>query len=158
MIRWLLVVVWCLAASTMSAAAQEFRGAVTGRVVDSSGAVLPGVPVTATNVATNVGSTSTTNAEGSYTIPYLTPGTYTVVAELSGFKKLSRDRVEVRIGDRLVVDLRLEVGQVEETVTVTAGSPLLELGSASAGQVIDEKRIAMMPLSDGNPFVLSRLV
>jgi hypothetical protein len=151
-------VVWCLAASAMSAAAQEFRGAVTGRVVDSSGAVLPGVTVTATNVATNVGSTSTSNAEGSYTIPYLTPGTYTVVAELSGFKKLSRDRVEVRIGDRLVVDLRLEVGQVEETVTVMAGSPLLELGSASAGQVIDEKRIAMMPLSDGNPFVLSRLV
>src|SRR5258706_12059050 len=54
--------------------------------------------------------------------------------------------------------MSLEVGQIEETVLVTAQSPLLEMGSASAGQVIDEKRISMMPLSDGNPFVLSRLV
>src|SRR5262249_8194835 len=131
---------------------------VTGRVVDTSGAVLPGVTVTATNVATNVSSTTTSNADGFYSIAYLTPGVYTVAAELSGFKKLSRSGVEVRIGDRLVVDLRLEVGQLEETVTVIAGSPLLELGSASAGQVIDEKRIALLPLSDGNPFVLSRLV
>src|SRR5205823_8002705 len=57
-----------------------------------------------------------------------------------------------------VLDLTMEVGQVEETVLVTAQSPLLDLGSASAGQVIDEKRISLMPLSDGNPFVLTRLV
>src|SRR5262245_21843414 len=158
MIRWLALVAWCLSVSTIGAAAQDFRGAITGRIVDSSGAVLPGVTVTATNVATNVASTTSSNTEGAYTIPYLTPGTYTVLAELSGFKKLSRERLDVRIGDRLVVDLRLEVGQVEETVMVTATSPLLEIGSASVGQVIDEKRISLMPLSDGNPFVLSRLV
>jgi Carboxypeptidase regulatory-like domain/TonB dependent receptor-like, beta-barrel len=141
-----------------AAAGQEFRGAVTGRVNDKSGGVLPGVTVTATNTATNVASTTVTNAEGLFTIPYLTAGTYAVAAELSGFKKSVRGGIDVRIGDRLVVDLTLEVGQLEETVLVTAQSPLLELGSASAGQVIDEKRIAMMPLSDGNPFVLSRLV
>jgi len=141
-----------------TAAGQEFRGAITGRVNDKSGAVLPGVTVTATNVATNVSSTTVTTGEGLFTIPYLTPGTYTVAAELSGFKKSVREGLEVRIGDRLVVDLSMEVGQLEETVLVTAQSPLLEMGSASAGQVIDEKRISMMPLSDGNPFVLSRLV
>src|SRR5947207_797031 len=145
-------------ATASGSAAQEFRGAITGRINDRSGGVLPGVTVTATNVATNVASTTTTNNEGLFTIPYLTPGSYTVVAELSGFKKSVRDGLEVRIGDRLVVDMSLEVGQLEETVLVTALSPLLETGSASAGQVIDEKRIAMMPLSDGNPFVLSRLV
>src|SRR5437867_3387662 len=145
-------------ATASGSAAQEFRGAITGRVNDKSGGVLPGVTVTATNVATNVSSTTVTTGEGLYTIPYLTPGTYTVAAELSGFKKSVREGLEVRIGDRLVVDLSLEVGQLEETVLVTALSPLLEMGSASAGQVIDEKRIAMMPLSDGNPFVLSRLV
>src|SRR5262249_42620185 len=64
----------------------------------------------------------------------------------------------VRIGDRIALDLVMELGAVEETVNVTAQSPLLEMGSASAGQVIDEKRIALMPLSDGNPFVLARLV
>ena len=141
-----------------TAAGQEFRGAITGRVNDKSGGVLPGVTVTATNVATNVSSTTATTGEGLFTIPYLTPGTYTVAAELSGFKKTVREGLEVRIGDRLVVDLIMEVGQLEETVLVTAQSPLLEMGSASAGQVIDEKRISMMPLSDGNPFVLSRLV
>ena len=141
-----------------TAAGQEFRGAITGRVNDKSGGVLPGVTVTATNVATNVSSTTVTTGEGLFTIPYLTPGTYTVVAELSGFKKSVREGLDVRIGDRLVVDLSMEVGQLEETVLVTAQSPLLEMGSASAGQVIDEKRISMMPLSDGNPFVLSRLV
>src|SRR5262249_13889789 len=105
-----------------------------------------------------VSSSTVTTGEGLFTIPYLTPGTYTVAAELSGFKKSVREGLEVRIGDRLVVDLSMEVGQLEETVLVTAQSPLLEMGSASAGQVIDEKRISMMPLSDGNPFVLSRLV
>ena len=127
-------------AVTPAATAQEFRGAITGRVNDRSGGVLPGVTITATNVATNIASTTTTNQEGLYTIPYLTPGRYTVVAELSGFKKSQRDGLDVRIGDRLVVDVDLEVGQLEETVLVTAQSPLLEMGSASQGQVIDEKR------------------
>jgi hypothetical protein len=67
---------------------------------------------------------------------------YRVSAELSGFKKLNRENVEVRVGDRITLDLSLEVGQMEETVSVTAESPLLELGNASAGQVIDERRIS----------------
>ena len=95
-----------LIAGVSGAAAQDFRGAITGRVNDRSGAVLPGVAVTATNVA----------SEGLFTIPYLTPGNYTVVAELSGFKKAVREGLEVRVGDRLVVDMSLEVGQLEETV------------------------------------------
>lgn len=140
------------------AAAQDFRGSITGRVNDQSGGALPGVTVTATNVATNVPTATTTNAEGSFTILYLTPGRYVVSAELSGFKKLNRENIEVRVGDRLTLDLNLEVGGMEEVVSVTAESPLLELGSASAGQVIDEKRISMLPLSDGNPFQLARLV
>jgi hypothetical protein len=140
------------------AVAQDFRGAITGRITDKSGAVLPGVTVNATNVATNVASTTTTGGEGDYSILYLTPGAYTVTAELSGFKKVVRERVEVRVGDRLTIDFSMEVGQLEETVTVSAESPLLEMASGSAGQVIDERRISLMPLSDGNPFVLSRLV
>jgi hypothetical protein len=62
------------------------------------------------------------------------------------------------VGDRLSLDLHLDVGQFEDTVSVTAESPLLEVASGSAGQVIDEKRISMLPLSDGNPFTLTRLV
>jgi len=138
--------------------AQEFRGSISGRVTDTSKGRLPGATVTATNTATNVSSTTTTNGEGDYTILYLTPGKYTLTVELSGFKKMVREGLEVRIGDRLAVDASLDVGRVEETISVTAESPLLETRSANAGQVISEKQISLMPLSDGNPFALTRLV
>jgi hypothetical protein len=138
-------------------AAQDFRGAIAGRIVDAQGGRLPGVTVTATHVATNAASTTTTDSLGDYSIPYLTPGEYRLTVELSGFKKAVREKIEVRIGDRLSLDVSLEVGQLEETVRVAAETPLLETRSGSAGQVIDEKRIALMPLSDGNPFVLARL-
>ncbi|MPY89388.1 MAG: hypothetical protein GEU99_15855 [Luteitalea sp.] len=137
--------------------AQEFRGRIEGRVTDDSGAVVPGVTIAVTNVATNVASTAVTNDNGNYAVPFLTPGTYNVTAELSGFKAVERDAVEVRVGDRLSLNFQLEVGAVEEAVSVTAATPLLETRTGSAGQVIDERRIALMPLSDGNPFVLSRL-
>jgi hypothetical protein len=146
----------CSIAAT--AGAQDPRGSITGRVTDTSGGRLPGATVTATNIETNVPSATTTNGEGDYSILYLTPGMYTLSVELSGFKKMSREGLQVRIGDRLAVDGALEVGRMEETVTVTAETPLLDTRSGSAGQVIDEKAISLMPLSDGNPFVLSRLV
>ncbi len=153
-----LVLVLTLAAGSPAAVAQDFRGAITGRITDASNARMPGVAVTATNVATNLTQTTTTNGEGDYTLPFLNPGTYTVAAELSGFKKVIRTNIAVRIGDKVGIDLTLELGRMEETVSVTAQSPLLDTMSASAGQVIDQQRISMMPLSDGNPFVLARLV
>src|SRR3954468_733273 len=139
------------------ASAQDFRGGITGRITDSSGGRLPGVTVTATNVATKVASSTTTNGEGDYTILYLTPGVYSLTAELSGFKKVLQENVQVRISDRVGIDLKMDVGRIEETISVTAESPILQTTSGSTGQVVDEKRIAMMPLSDGNPFSLARL-
>jgi hypothetical protein len=147
-----------LVSLAVPADAQDFRGTITGRIADAQGARLPGATVTATNVETNVAASTTTGGEGNYTISYLTPGRYSLAVELSGFKKLVRDNLEVRVDDRLTLDLTLEVGQMEQVVSVSAESPLLELSSASAGQVIDEKRISLLPLSDGNPFVLSRFV
>ncbi len=140
-----------------TAGAQDFRGAVGGKVTDESGGVLPGVTVTGTNKDTNVAGTTVTNETGGYSLLYLAPGTYQVTAELQGFRKVVRDNVEVRLGDRLALDFKLEVGRMEETITVTAETPLLETRTGSAGQVIDEKQISLMPLSDGNPFVLARL-
>ena len=145
----------CLIAAT--AGAQDFRGAVGGKVTDESGGVLPGVTVTGTNKDTNVAGNTVTNETGGYSLLYLAPGTYLVTAELQGFKKVVRDNVEVRLGDRLTLDFKLEVGRMEETITVTAETPLLETRTGSAGQVIGEKQISLMPLSDGNPFVLARL-
>ena len=76
------------------ARAQDPRGAITGTVNDTSGARLPGVTITATNVATNVMSSTTTNTEGDFAILFLNPGTYTVSAELSGFKKSQREGLD----------------------------------------------------------------
>ena len=84
-----------LTAMAAAASAQDFRGGITGRVTDDSGGRLPGVTVSATNVATNVASTTTTNGEGDYNILYLTPGMYTLTAELSGFKKMVSSAVSV---------------------------------------------------------------
>jgi outer membrane receptor protein involved in Fe transport len=150
-------VVLALAAASLNASAQDFRGGITGRIVDSQNARMPGVTVTVTNVETNVASTTVTNGEGDYSVLFLNPGTYTVVAELSGFKKVSRPGIEVRIGEKIDVNLTLDVGRMEETVSVTAETPLLATTSGSAGQTISEQTIAMMPLSDGNPFTLARL-
>src|SRR5256884_4779756 len=138
-----------------SANAQEFRGSITGRVTDASGASVPGSQVTVTNSATNVSSSATTNEDGVYTVLYLAPGQYTVMAEMRGFKKLLRS-VEVRVGDKLTLDLPLEVGSVTESVNIATEQPL-ETNSATAGQVIDRRRSSELPLSDGNPFTLVRL-
>lgn len=153
----LAALVLALFVGASGADAQDFRGAITGRITDPQGGRLPGVTVTVTHVATNVVTTTTTDSDGGYSFSYLAPGAYKVTAELSGFKKAAREGVDVRIGDRLELALSLEVGNFEETVSVAADVPLLDTRSGSAGQVIDEKRIALMPLSDGNPFVLARL-
>jgi len=155
--RVIFFVMLALGAASLAASAQDFRGAITGRVSDSSNARLPGVSVTATNVETNVSQTTITNGEGDYSILFLNPGTYTVTAELSGFKKIVRNSLQVRVGEKLGVDLTLEVGAMAETVQVSAEAPVLTTTSGSTGQTITEKTIAMMPLSDGNPFALARL-
>src|SRR5438309_1910056 len=78
------------------AAAQDPRGSISGRIVDTSGARLPGATVTVTNTATNVKTPTVSNGEGIYAVLFLTPGPYSVAAELSGFKKSVRDALQVR--------------------------------------------------------------
>jgi Carboxypeptidase regulatory-like domain len=137
--------------------AQEFRGSISGRVTEASGAAVPGATVTITNTATNTSTTATTNGSGDYVGLFLNPGRYAVAVEVQGFKKAVRQGIEVRVGDKLAVDLSLEVGDVADTVNISSDAPLLETNTASAGQVIDRRRISELPLSDGNPFVLTRL-
>lgn len=103
------------------AGAQDPRGSISGLINDSSGGRLPGVTVTATNVATNVPSTTTTNDDGNYAIPYLAPGKYTVIVELPGFKKIVRENIEVRVSDRIDLDFKLEVGNADGLKFLEAG-------------------------------------
>jgi hypothetical protein len=137
--------------------AQDSRGAVSGRVLDSSGAAVPGVVVVGQNADTRLPVQDVSDASGNYRLLYLPAGRYAVSAELQGFKKVVRSGIEVRVGDRLTLDLTLEPGNLSESVEVAATTPLLDAASGSAGQVIDSRRISLLPLSDGNPFALARL-
>jgi hypothetical protein len=133
---------------------QDTRGTITGRVTDPSGAVVPGVSITVTNTAMGIRSSLKTNQDGYYQASLLNPGVYQIEASLTGFKKAVRDRVEVRVADRLEINLTLEIGASETTVTVTSEVPLMATESASLGTVVDSKRVADLPLSYGNPFLL----
>src|SRR5262245_3310678 len=108
------------------AAAQESRATLIGRATDTSGAVIADATVRAVNTATNAEVASTTNESGNYEIPYLLSGVYTVVVEMAGFKKSVRDGIQLRVGDRVTLDFTMTVGDVAESVTVTAETPLLE--------------------------------
>ena len=109
--------------------------------------------MTITNKEMGTTVTAITNDVGFYQVPYLIPGTYQVNAELQGFKKAARE-VEVRIADRLEVDLSLAVGETVESVTVTADTPLLETTNASLGNVVDSRRISQLPTAHGDPYAL----
>jgi len=139
------------------AAAQDFRGGIRGTIVDASGGVLPGVTVTVTNAATSVAQTVVTDDKGLFEVLYLNGGTYTVKAELSGFKPVVRAGNEVRVGDVLQLAFTLSTGGVEETVNVTADVPLLNTTTGISGTTVDAKQIAELPLGDGTAYMLTRL-
>ena len=88
-----------------TAAAQEFRGTITGTVTDPNSAVVPGASVTVKNTETNIAATATTNDQGSYTVPLLLPGTYTVSATASGFKTTTVQNVLVKVDDQLTMGI-----------------------------------------------------
>ncbi|MEK7409313.1 MAG: TonB-dependent receptor [Acidobacteriota bacterium] len=136
---------------------QDTRGSITGRVLDPQGAVIPGATVTITNTETNVTSHTATNETGYFEVNLLIPGSYTVTAEAAGFKKMVRTGLVVNVAGRLDIPLQLQVGQLAETVEVTAEAPLLDTTTASGGRVIDNRQIMQLPFSDLNPFVLAGL-
>jgi hypothetical protein len=146
-----------LALAAGPAAAQDFRGAVSGTITDSTGGVLPGVTVTVTNTATGLSQNVVTDSKGFYEVLYLNAGVYAVTAELSGFKKSAQAGAEVRVGEVLRVDLSMATGAIEETVFVTASSPLLNTTTGVTGTTVSSKQISQLPLGDGTAYMLSRL-
>ena len=151
-----LVILVCLLSATV-ATAQETRGAIVGRITDPSGAVIPGASVVVTNAAMGSKVSLTTGADGFYQALLLQPGSYKIEVTAQGFKKLEREGVEVRLADRLEVNLILEVGSSGESVTVSAEAPLMNTESASVGTLVDATRVSLLPLSYGNPFLITGL-
>lgn len=136
--------------------AQSSTGSISGTVTDDSGAALPGVTVTATNVATSVTRSTLTNASGYYQLALLPPATYAVEATLEGFQAVRRDALVVNIGSAVTFDAVLKVG-VSETVTVTAAAPLIETERTEVTSVVNETAIENLPTNGRNfiDFVLT---
>lgn len=139
------------------ARAQDFRGTLVGKVTDVTGAILPGVTVVVTNNDTKISQTVITDKDGTYRVPFLNVGVYTVTVSLSGFKKIERPKMEVKVGDAARADFALEPGPQTEVIQVTAETPLLNTTTGVSGLTIDAKQIAQLPLGDGTAYMLTRL-
>src|SRR5678815_3772677 len=157
-IRTYVLVAAALLLAVSSAAAQEFRATVKGQVVDASQAALPGATVTIRNQETNELATAVTNGEGNYTVPFLKPGVYTLSIEMSGFQKYTRKDMRLEVGQTAQINVALPVAGVAEQVTVVSEAPLLETDNANRGTVIDNHRIAELPLQSRSPMALATLV
>ncbi|MGH9834122.1 MAG: carboxypeptidase regulatory-like domain-containing protein [Blastocatellia bacterium] len=144
----------CLPASGV---AQDFRATITGRVTDQSRAAIPNAQVTVKNLGTNEATTMTTSEEGNYRVPFLRPGAYSVTVEMTGFKKASRDNLELVISQVATIDFTLEPGNISEQVTVQGDAPVIETATADRGGVIDRQKVIELPLNARNPFMLGIL-
>lgn len=127
---------------------QEFRGTITGSVTDPNGAAIPGATVVVKNIETNVANTVRSNNDGSFTVPFLLPGKYSVSATGDGFKTSVRENIELKVDDRLTIDFQLEIGTAAE-VNIIANDDLIERGSVTTGTVISNRQVEELPLPEG---------
>src|SRR5882757_5083330 len=144
-------IIACLLASSFllstAAFAQTDTATIVGTVVDKSGAVLPDSVVTLTNLGTNARTVVKTDAGGNYIATPLKIGNYSVSVQVQGFKEVTRAGIVLSVQDRLRVDFALQVGSVNEQVTVNEAAPLLQTESSALGEVIDGKQIVDLPLN-----------
>ena len=140
------------------ALAQRDLGTITGTVTDSTGAVVPSATITITSDGTGEKSTLQTTASGDYTRPALQPGTYTVTAEAQGFRRASREKVQVTAGGRVGVPFALEIGQMTEAIEVTTQAPLVQDESVQLGAQLSTQTVSDLPLGGQRTFTyLARL-
>ncbi|MCS6952252.1 MAG: TonB-dependent receptor, partial [Bryobacteraceae bacterium] len=139
-------------------AAQTFYGSVVGTVTDPTGAVVPEVNVVLTNIGTAERRAMRTDAQGNYLFVNLVPGRYRLDLQKDGFKRLTREPVLVEVQSAVRIDVTLEVGEVTQTVEVSAETPLMQTENASLGQVVEARKVLEMPLNGRNVLNLVTLV
>lgn len=144
-----------LCALAIPAVSQTF-GDISGQVRDQSGAALPAARVTATNTGTNASRNTITNDQGIYTFPSLTPGSYTVRVEKPGFKQATTT-LELQVQQSARADFEMQVGNVTESIEVSASAALLQTENSTVGTVVDNKRIVDLPLNGRNALSLVAL-
>src|SRR5499427_5719046 len=136
--------------------AQSSQGGLRGVVKDAQG-VIPGVTVTMINDANHVSRDTVTNGVGEYSFPAIEPGTYTVKATVQGYKTFERKAVPVSVQQFVGLDITLEIGALEETITVTGESPLIETTNASTGDVLDTRALESIPSPGRSVFLMANL-
>ena len=146
--RVLIGLLFLLSAAT--AAAQQGTTELRGRIEDPQGAVLPGVTVVVRNQATGMFRETVSGADGTFIASALVPGTYEVTAELQGFKKFNRKGLDLEVGKTASIEVKLEVGSLEEVVTVSAESPLVDVTSKEIGGNISSETLVQLPSVNGN--------
>ena len=135
----------CVLLTAVLATAQETTtGSIAGRVVDAQGLSVPGATVTV--IAPQGPRIFTTDSDGAFFAPFLTPGSYEVTVELQGFRTLNRSDIEVRLGQRVELTLPLQVGPLTESVNVTGGARVVDMSSTTTGAVLDSDMVQRMPV------------
>ena len=137
--------------------AQSTTSSLTGAVTDSTGAVLANATVTVTNVATGVQQTVTTGPQGTYRVGQLPPGNYSMKVEGAGFQEQSIENINLAVDQQGRQDVRLEVGNTVQTVTVSGAPQLLDTVASNQGQVISNKQIIDLPLNGRDFLQLAQL-
>ncbi len=142
----------------VSACGQETTGTITGVILDSSGAVIPGVKVTVQNVGTNASYAGATNQLGTYIIRTLPVGIYRLTAEAPGFRRFEATDIQLQVNEVARVDITMQVGQLAEAVEVRASVVTVNTEDATLRTVVDQKRVENLPLNGRDPVQLMRLV
>ncbi len=127
--------------------AQTGTGEITGLIRDQAGAAVPGATITATETRTNFQRVVVSTGEGLYTVPSLAPGEYRLDLELTGFKSVRRSGIRLATGEKTRIDFDLEVGTLQEQVTVVADSSIVRTETASLGTVVENEQVVQLPLN-----------
>ncbi len=152
-----LAALFVLLSASAALGQQADTAVVVGAVTDATGAVIPGVELRFNHAATGSAYTAQTDGNGFYRTPPLRIGEYVMEAESPGFKRIQRTGVTLNAGDTRQVDLVLEVGDVTETIEVTAAAPLLQTQEGSAGTVMENQQILELPLNGRDYLQLARI-
>ena len=145
--RAVCVAVAAIALAAPAAMAQQTTGNISGRIVDDQGSAVPGVAVTGKNTQTGFIRSDVSDGEGIYRLTAMPVGTYDITAELQGFSKVENKGIVLSVGQTLDVGITLKVASLQESITVSGETPLIETGSSSIGGVVDVGRIESLPLN-----------
>jgi hypothetical protein len=148
-LRTLFLFILLICAASSALLAQSSTGSMSGTVTDPNGAAVPDAKVIATNSTSGAKLETRTSDAGLYVFPRLPVGVYDIEVERTGFKRTNHPGIEIRIATRQELDLKLEVGDIQQTVQVTEEAPLLETTSSQRGQTLSQQFLSTLPFFSG---------